>query len=45
VPREIAQKLVPGMPADVLIVTGERTVLAYFLGPIKDRLARAMRES
>jgi len=45
VPREIADKLVPGMPADVLIITGERTVLAYFLGPIKDRLAKAMRES
>ncbi len=44
-PREIAEKLVPGMPADVLIITGERTVLAYFLGPIKDRLAKAMRES
>jgi hypothetical protein len=29
--REIAQKLMPGMPADVLIIT-ERT--AYFLGPI-----------
>jgi len=45
VAREIAQKLVPGMPADVLIITGERTVLAYFLGPLKDRLVRAMRES
>jgi len=44
-PREIAEKLVPGMPADVLIITGERTVLAYFLGPIKDRRAKAMRES
>ena len=28
----IAKKRVPGMPADVLIITGERTVLAYFLG-------------
>ena len=45
VPHEIAEKLVPGMPADVLIITGERTVLAYFLGPIRDRLAKAMRES
>ena len=44
-PHEIAEKLVPGMPADVLIITGERTVLAYFLGPIRDRLAKAMRES
>ncbi len=45
VPREIAEKLLPGMPADVLIITGERTVLAYFLGPIKNRLVKAMRES
>jgi hypothetical protein len=35
VPREIAEKLVPGTPADVLIITGERIVLAYFLEPIK----------
>ena len=44
VPHEIANKLVPGMPADALIITGERTVLAYLLGPIQDRLAKAMRE-
>jgi hypothetical protein len=43
-PRQGAQKLVPGMLADVLIIT-ERTLLAYFLGPIKHRLAKAMREN
>jgi len=32
------------MLADVLIIT-ERTLLAYFLGPVKGRLAKAMRES
>jgi HlyD family secretion protein len=45
VPHEIAQRLVPGMPADVLIIRSERTVLAYFLVPIKNRLAKAMCES
>jgi hypothetical protein len=44
-PREIIQKLVPGMLADVLIITGERTVRVYFLGPIIGSLTRAMRES
>jgi hypothetical protein len=42
-PRQGAQKLVPGMLADVFIT--ERTLLAYFLGPIKRRLAKAMREN
>lgn len=44
-PHDMTPKLTPGMPADVLIITGERTVLGYLLGPIKDRLAKAMRES
>jgi hypothetical protein len=43
--REIAQQFVPGMLADVLIITGERAVLTYFLRPIIDRLAKAMRQS
>lgn len=43
-PHENAQMIVPGMLAGVLIVT-ERTPLAYFLGPVKDSLAKAMRES
>ncbi len=44
IPAEMAAKLVPGMPADVLIITGERTVLGYLMGPLRDRLSRAMRE-
>jgi len=42
--RQGAQMLVPGMLADVLIIT-KRTLLAYFLGPIKHCLAKAMREN
>jgi epimerase transport system membrane fusion protein len=38
------QPLVPGMPVDVMIVTGERTVLEYLARPLTDALARSMRE-
>ena len=34
-----------GMPADVMIVTGERTLLDYLLRPITDTLRRGLRES
>lgn len=36
--------LYPGMPADVLIVTGQRTLLSYLLNPIGDSFFRAFRE-
>lgn len=35
-----ALEIVPGMPADVLVNTGSRTALSYFLQPLNDRLAR-----
>ncbi len=44
VPAEIANSLVPGMPADVVIVTGERTLLQYLVGPLVQRLTVGMRE-
>lgn len=34
----------PGMPADVFIVTGERTMMNYLLRPILDRLKAGMTE-
>jgi HlyD family secretion protein len=34
-----------GMPADVMIVTGERTLLDYLTRPITDALRRGLRES
>ena len=34
-----------GMPADVMIVTGERTLIQYLLRPITDTLRRGLRES
>ena len=37
-------KLVPGMPVEVFISTGERTVLSYLLKPFTDQMNRAFRE-
>lgn len=37
-------KLLSGMPAEVMIRTGERTFASYVAKPITDMLARAMRE-
>ncbi|MEQ5801200.1 HlyD family type I secretion periplasmic adaptor subunit [Halomonas sp. H10-9-1] len=37
-------QLLSGMPAEVLIRTGERTFASYIAKPITDMLARAMRE-
>ncbi len=37
-------KLVPGMPVEAFIATGERTALSYLVKPITDQFARAFRE-
>lgn len=37
-------ELLPGMPVDVLIATGQRTLIDYLLGPLTDSLAKAFRE-
>lgn len=36
--------LVPGMPADLFITTGERTVLSYLAQPLSERLSRTFIE-
>jgi HlyD family type I secretion membrane fusion protein len=38
-------ELYPGMPAEVMIVTGSRTALDYLLRPITSSLRRSMKES
>jgi HlyD family type I secretion membrane fusion protein len=43
-PEAIREKLKPGMVADVLIATGERTLLAYLVQPMSDAIRRGMRE-
>jgi HlyD family secretion protein len=37
-------KLVPGMPVEAFIQTGERTVMSYLIKPFYDQLTRAFRE-
>jgi HlyD family secretion protein len=37
-------KLVPGMPVECFVQTGERTVLSYFLKPLQDQMMRTFRE-
>ncbi|HET7912445.1 MAG TPA: HlyD family type I secretion periplasmic adaptor subunit [Pseudolabrys sp.] len=37
-------KLVPGMPVDTFVQTGERTVLSYLMKPLSDQIVRAFRE-
>jgi len=36
--------LVPGMPAEVQLTTGYRTMLSYLMKPMSDQLVRAFRE-
>jgi HlyD family secretion protein len=39
-----AVKLVPGMPVEAFVKTGERTVMSYLTKPFKDQVMRAFRE-
>jgi len=37
-------KLIPGMPVEAFVQTGERTVFSYLVKPLRDQLMRAFRE-
>jgi HlyD family secretion protein len=37
-------KLIPGMPVETFVQTGDRTVLSYLVKPLHDQLMRAFRE-
>jgi HlyD family secretion protein len=37
-------KLVPGMPVEALIKTGDRRVISYLVKPLQDQINRAFRE-
>ncbi|WP_299484064.1 HlyD family type I secretion periplasmic adaptor subunit [uncultured Roseibium sp.] len=39
-----SQTLVPGMPVETFLQTGDRTVLSYLVKPVTDQIAHAMRE-
>ena len=44
VPEEIRGRLTAGMPADVIITTGERTVMDYILSPLTDAIRKSLIE-
>ena len=37
-------KLIPGMPVEAFVQTGERSVLSYLIKPLNDQFVRAFRE-
>jgi len=41
---ELGEKFVPGMPVEVFIVTGDRTVLSYLTKPLADQIMHTFRE-
>lgn len=41
---EIREGLTAGMPADVVILTGERSVLHYITAPLTDAISKSLRE-
>ena len=47
-PEEIARlgesKMIPGMPVEAFVQTGDRTMLSYLIKPLSDQLMRAFRE-
>lgn len=44
VPGEYRARLIAGMPAEVVFVTGSRSVLSYLTKPLADALGRSFRE-
>jgi len=43
-PPEVKENLTAGMPTEIIMPTGERSVMNYLLLPLKDRMRSAMRE-
>ena len=47
-PEEVARlgdvKMIPGMPVEAFVQTGDRTMLSYLMKPLHDQLMRAFRE-
>lgn len=42
--QRLGQKLLPGMPVEAFIHTGDRTVLTYLTKPLADQMRRSFRE-
>ena len=48
-PAEVARlgddvKIIPGMPVEAFVQTGDRTMLSYLMKPFSDQLMRSFRE-
>jgi HlyD family type I secretion membrane fusion protein len=44
IPEEYRGKIIAGMPAEVMIPTGERTAFSYMISPLLDSMRRGFRE-
>lgn len=44
IPLDLRGRLLPGMPADVIIATGERTLVQYLIKPLTDTFHKSMKE-
>jgi HlyD family secretion protein len=44
VPEEYRGKIIAGMPAEIIIPTGERTAFSYLVSPLMDSMRRGFRE-
>jgi len=44
IPMEVRERLTAGMPVDVIITTGERTVLNYIASPLMDAVRKSLIE-
>jgi HlyD family secretion protein len=44
IPEEYRPRIRPGMPAEVVVATGERTVLSYIISPLSESLRKSFRE-
>lgn len=44
IPDEYRPRIRPGMPAEVIVASGERTVLSYIVSPLSESLRKSFRE-
>ena len=44
IPEEYRPRIRPGMPAEVIVASGERTVLSYIISPLSESLRKSFRE-
>jgi HlyD family secretion protein len=42
--KDLALNVIPGMPVEVFIRTGDRTVVSYLMKPLSDQINKAFRE-